>query len=291
MRELTKAAFARLRGVAPRQVRRWVAAGLPMTSGTPAKVRVAAAVRWLADQESGRGRSGQEIRDVLAARAADLLQKLTARVQAHVPTAVAAAWWARRVHEVSALLRSWPPLAAPALLARSRGEVTDVPADPRLTKESVALLTRARAAPIAMALATQESARVYLWQLAETASTPDARLERRIAAARAHVLAGLDDVTQPRARIATIRARAEAFTLAIRRGEWERLAAVEAHAITATTSARQLLLESAPRQVMQVSPPATAAAMALALATAVETSVYELHRLGNRGAVDAAKES
>ena len=35
-REMTIAEFARLRGVAPRQIRRWLSAGLPMTDGTPA---------------------------------------------------------------------------------------------------------------------------------------------------------------------------------------------------------------------------------------------------------------
>ena len=286
---LNTAAFARLRGVAPRQVRRWLAAGMPGTGTTPARVPVKAADAWLEAQAVGRGRSGREIADVLTHRAGELLQKLTDLVHAHVPADVAAAWWAAHVHEVSARLRAWPPLAAPALLARCRGEVTAPPADRRLTAASVAMLTRAPTSPIALALATQEAAGAYLEPLAATPLATDARLERRIAAARAHVLAGLKEVGHPRARIATTRARIDAFKLGIRRGQWERSAVVEARAVAATTAARQMLLESAPRLVMQVFQPATAPAMTFALATAVETALYELTR-GRRDPADATKE-
>ena len=288
-REMTIAAFARLRGVAPRQVRRWAKAGMPITSG--AKVDVKAAEAWLAAQDAGRTRGAREIAAVLEQRAAELLERLRRLVDAHLPADVVASWWAGQVLEVSALLRAWPTVAAPALLARLRGEVAEVPADPRLTPSSVALLERAPASPMAMALATQESAIAYLEQLAAVPHVPDARRERQIAAARAEVLAGLADVAHPRARIATVRARLDAFKQGIRRGRWERLDVVGARWAGAVTTARQQLLESAPRLVMQVAAPATVVAMTLALVTAVETSLYELHR-GARGApADAGEDA
>jgi hypothetical protein len=281
---LTKAAFARRHGTTARQVYRWIKAGLPVSSG--GLVDAAAAVAWLDAQEAGRTRSGREIAAVLEHRAAELLARLRRLVEAHLPAEVVAACWAGQGHEVAALLRAWPTVAAPGLLARLRGEVTDVPGDPRLTNESKALLTRAPASPMAMALAAQESAIAYLAELAETsiASALAPELERRLATARAAVLDGLAEVSHPRARIATVRARLDAFKLAIRRGRWERVNVVGARWAAAVATARQQLLDSAPRLVMQVAAPATVVAMTLALVTAVETSLYELHR-GERGPV------
>jgi len=280
MRELSQAAFARLHDVAPRQVRRWIKAGLPITTDTPAKVRVKPAEAWLSAQAAGRGRSGREIDEVLTSRSDELLRQLNALVDSHLPSAVVGSAWAAQVHAISARLRGWPTQAAPGLVARLHGEVTDPPADPRLTAASVALLTRAPASAIAVALATAEAARVCLDALAGTPIAIDPQRERLIAAARARAVVGLADVTTPRARVAAVRARLEAFRREIRRGDWERSERVEARWAAATTAARQMLLESAPRLVMQVSQPATAPTMTLALATAVETALYALTRGG-----------
>jgi hypothetical protein len=92
----------------------------------------------------------------------------------------------------------------------------------------------------------------------------------------------LDDlqISSPRARVATLRAQLAQFQRAVRRGEWERQAAVSARWATAVTSSRQLFLERAPSLVVNLSagPTADDAAVRTALEEATEVTVYELHR-------------
>jgi len=287
---MTIAEFARLRGVAPRQIRRWLAAGLPMTDGTPAKVRVAASMKWIADQYTGRARSAREIAEVLTHRAAELLQRLRRLVHAHLPADVVAQRWAAETGTVTMALRAWPAVATPGLAARLRGEVTAPLEDPRFTSASVALRP---ASLIALAIATEAAARVCLEAFADTPIAMDPQIERSIASARQRVLSELEAVAHPRARQAAIRARIEGFRRDIRQGQWERVNVVEARWAQAAIAARQTLLAAAPRALIELSQsagePTIAAEVSAALAVAVETSLYELHR-GARGPVADAGE-